>query len=469
MERLSGINLEIKKITQTSTTMASEVNTDFLKDKRLERIATDILRPVGIDRSFLIWMSSLTMLLFVCMYAYYIQLDKGLIVTGLRDYVSWGMYISNFVFFVATSLVGMLISSVLGMMGYKWVKPIGRIAEIIAVAFSAIAGLVIVSDMGRPERLPYVFMYGRIQSPILWDVTVVTTYMTLSVLLYLFTMIPDMAISRGRIGHTPVWLQKTYELLSFNFRHTTGQYKILLKAIRILLILIIPTAFAIHTVTSWLFAVTTRPGWDSTIFGPYFLTGAFVAGSAAVIILMFFVRNNYKLSRYITLEHFDKMGKLLFLVSIVYFYFNLNEYLVPAYKMKTFEAHHLRELFVGEFAFMFWSVQLLGLIIPMILLLFKQMRKPFPMVIIAIVVLIASWFKRLLIVVPTMESPFLPKQNVPDAWMVYHPTIVETAITVGTLTLAVMIISVLMKLFPVIPIWEIAEEESAHPDLQPVE
>ena len=87
------------------------------------------------------------------------------------------------------------------------------------------------------------------------------------------------------------------------------------------------------------------------------------------------------------------MGKLLFLVSIVYFYFNLNEYLVPAYKLKTFEARHLQELFVGEHAFMFWSVQLLGLIIPMILLLFKQMRKPFPMVIIAIVVLIASWFK----------------------------------------------------------------------------
>jgi molybdopterin-containing oxidoreductase family membrane subunit len=105
----------------------------------------------------------------------------------------------------------------------------------------------------------------------------------------------------------------------------------------------------------------------------------------------------------------------------------------------------------------------------MILLLFKKMRRPLPMLIIGIVVLIASWFKRLLIVVPTMESPFLPKQFVPDAWMVYHPTIVETAITVGTLTLAVIIISVLMKLFPVIPIWEIAEEESAHPDQQPAE
>jgi molybdopterin-containing oxidoreductase family membrane subunit len=449
--------------------MASEVNTNFLKDKRLDRIATDILRPVGVDRPFLIWMASLTMLLLVCIYAYYIQLDKGLIVTGLRDYVSWGMYISNFVFFVATSLIGMLISSVLGMMGYKWIKPIGRIAEIIAVAFSAVAGLVIVSDMGRPERLPYVFMYARIQSPILWDVTVVTTYMTLSILLYLVTMIPDMAISKGRIGHAPKWLQKTYELLSFNFQHTSGQYKILMRIVRILLILIVPTAFAIHTVTSWLFAVTTRPGWDSTIFGPYFLSGAFVSGASAVIILMFFVRNNYNLKRYITVEHFDKMGKLLFLVSIVYFYFNLNEFLVPAYKMKTFEAHHLHQLFAGEFAFQFWSVQLLGLIIPMILLLFKKMRRPLPMLIIGIVVLIASWFKRLLIVVPTMESPFLPKQFVPDAWMVYHPTIVETAITVGTLTLAVIIISVLMKLFPVIPIWEIAEEESAHPDQQPAE
>ena len=121
---------------------------------------------------------------------------------------------------------------------------------------------------------------------------------------------------------------------------------------------------------------------------------------------MFIVRNSYKLSRYITVEHFDKMGRLLFLVSIVYFYFNLNEYLVPAYKMKTFEARHLMELFVGEHAFMFWSVQLLGLVIPMILLLFKSMRKPVPMFIIAIVVLIAAWFKRLLIVVPTMEAPF---------------------------------------------------------------
>ena len=444
--------------------MTSEVNTGFLNDKRLDSIAADILRPVGISKGFLIWMGFLGISLFGCMYAYYLQWDKGLIVTGLRDYVSWGMYIANFVFFVATSLVGMLISSVLGLIGFKWVKPIARIAEIIAVAFAAIAGLVIVLDMGRPERLPYVFMYGRIQSPILWDVTVVTTYLVLSTLLYFIPLIPDLAISKGKIGHTPKWLQATYEILSVKWNHTSEQYKILLKSVRILLILIIPTAFAIHTVTSWLFAVTLRPGWDSTIFGPYFLTGAFVAGSAAVVILMYFVRTNYKLDKYLTLHHFDMMGKLLVLVSIVYVYFNINEYLVPAYKLKTAEAIHLHDLFVGDYALMFWSVQLLGVVIPIILLLFRFFRKPLPMLIISMVVLVASWFKRLLIVVPTQENPFLPKQFVPKAWMVYHPTVIETAITILPILLAVIIITLLVKLFPVIPIWEIAEEQAEKHD-----
>jgi molybdopterin-containing oxidoreductase family membrane subunit len=439
--------------------MSSEVNTGFLKDKRLDTIAADILRPVGISQGFLVWMAFLAISLAACIYAYYIQWDKGLIVTGLRDHVSWGMYIANFVFFVATSLVGMLISSVLGLIGFKWVKPIARIAEIIAVAFAAIAGLVIVSDMGRPERLPFVFMYGRIQSPILWDVTVVTTYLVLSTLLYFIPLIPDLAISKGRMGHTPKWLQEIYETLSVKWNHTPKQYQILLKSVRILLILIIPTAFAIHTVTSWLFAVTTRPGWDSTIFGPYFLTGAFVAGSAAVVIMMYFVRTNYKLEKYLTDYHFDMMGKLIVLVSIVYLYFNINEFLIPAYKLKAAEAIHLHELFVGEYAFMFWSVQILGLILPIILLLFKFFRKPFPIFMIGMVMLVASWFKRFLIVVPTQENPFLPRQFVPDAWMFYQPTIVETAITMGTILMAVMIITVLVKLFPVIPIWEVAEEE----------
>ncbi len=425
-----------------------------------EKAARDILRPVGLSLKFHAWMGFLTVVLLVCLYAYYIQLQEGLIVTGLRDYVSWGMYISNFVFFVAASLIGMLISGVLGLLGQDWIKPIARIAEIIAVAFAAVAGLVIVSDMGRPDRLPYVFLYGRVQSPILWDITVVTTYLTLSLLLYYITLLPDLAIGKSRLKNEPRWLIKLYDLLSLNWNHHPMQYQILHKTVRILLLLIIPTAFAIHTVTSWLFAVNPRPGWDSTIFGPYFLTGAFVAGCAGLIIAMYFFQKNYRLQDYITNQHFNKMGKLLVLTSIVYLYFNINEFLVPAYKLKQAEAIHLHELFSGHYAPLFWAAQIGGLILPILLLFFKPMRKPLPLMIISLFVITGAWVKRFLIVVPTQVHPYLPKQYVPDEWMVYQPTLIETAITVASFVLVLMIITILSKLFPVIPIWELADKNS---------
>jgi molybdopterin-containing oxidoreductase family membrane subunit len=168
------------------------------------------------------------------------------------------------------------------------------------------------------------------------------------------------------------------------------------------------------------------------------------------------------MEKYLTLDHFDKIGKLMVLVSIIYFYFNLNEFLVPGYKMEKFSAIEIKDLFTGEYAKMFWFAQIGGIVLPIVLLLFKRMRKPLPMLIIAIIALFASWFKRLIIIVPTMANPYLPKQYVPDAWMVYKPTIIETAITMASVIIAIMIISVLVKLFPVIPIWEMAEDRSNH-------
>jgi molybdopterin-containing oxidoreductase family membrane subunit len=411
------------------------------------------------SKPFLLWMTFLTISLGACLYAYTIQLQKGLGVTGLRDYITWGMYISNFVFFVASSLIGMLISSVLGLIGIQWIKPITRIAEIIAIAFASVAGLVIVSDMGRPDRLLNVFIHGRFQSPILWDITVVTTYVAISFLLYFLPLIPDLAMCKNRIYKAPNWLKKTYHILSMNWTGTPQQADIIRRSIRILLILIIPIALSIHTVTSWLFAVTLRPGWDSTIFGPYFVSGAFVAGSAAVIIAMFFYQKNYKLHNYITDFHFDKMAKLLVLVSLVYLYFNINEYLIPAYKLKKSESIHLHELFSGAHALFFWSVQLLGLIIPIILLIIKPFRKPLPLFIISIFVLVGAWLKRFLIVVPTQENPFLPIQHVPHNFMHYTPTQIEIAITLASFIMVLMIVTIFSKLFPILPVYEMTEEK----------
>jgi Ni/Fe-hydrogenase subunit HybB-like protein len=435
-------------------------NTDLYREK-LESVSSDTLRNVRINKGFLIWMAILTMALAVCVYAYTIQLKKGLGVTGLRDATSWGMYIATFVFFVATSLIGMLISSVLGLAGVKWIRPITRIAEIIAVAFAAIAGLVIISDMGRPDRFAYLFLFGRVQSPIIWDVTVVTTYLFVSLMLWFIPLIPDLAIAKTRLEGRPKFLLKIYDILSVNWVNHDKQFQIMHQAMRVLLILIVPLAFAIHTVTSWLFAVTPRAGWDSTIFGPYFISGAFVSGTAAVIIAMYFFRVNYKLQKYLTDYHFEKIGRVLALVSIIYIYFNINEFIVPGYKLKALDAIHLRELFSGHFAGLFWSVQLLGLVIPVVLLLIKKMRKPVPLLLISVAVFIASWFKRFIIVVPPQGHPYLPVQNVPVEWVIYKPTLIETAITLATMILVLMIITVLSKLFPVIPIWEIAEEEAS--------
>ncbi len=425
-----------------------------------EELIHDSLRTVNIkNKGFIIWISFLSIAFLVCLYAYSIQLKKGLVVTGMRDYVSWGIYISNFVFFVACSLIGMLISSVLGLIGFKWIIPITRVAEIIAVGFAMVAGIVVINDMGRPDRLQYVIIYGRFQSPILWDITVVTTYIAISVLLYFLPLIPDLAICKNKIKYMPKWVQKLYNILSLYWIGSPEQASLMRRLISILLVLIVPVALSIHTVTSWLFAVTMRTGWNSTLFGPYFVIGAFVAGCAAVIIAMYFFRVNYKLEKYFTNELFDKMSKLMVLVSLVYLYFNINEFLVPGYKMDRSDSVHLHELFTGTYALMFWFVQIFCLILPIILMIFKPFRKPLPAMIISLFVITGSWFKRYIIVIPTMENPFLPIQHVPLNFVHYHPTMIEIAVNTASMILVLIIITVLSKLFPIIPIHEILEHQ----------
>ncbi len=435
--------------------MNETITKEHLNEAQIDQ---DLLKNVNWGGKSKLWLSFLSVSLIICLYYYYQQLQNGLGVTGLNDYVSWGIYISNFVFFVATSLIGMLISSVLGLMNVKWVKPLARIAELVAVAFAMVAGLIIITDMGRPDRLLNVFMHGRVQSPIVWDIAVVVTYVAISILLFYIPMLPDIALCRDKLKNVPKWQQKMYKFLALGWSGKAKQFKIMHNYTRILLILIIPIALSIHTVTSWLFAMTLRSGWDSPIFGPYFVSGAFVAGCAAVIIAMYFFRNNFKLKDYISVDHFDRMGRLLVLVALVYVYFNINEIIVPGYKANTADAKHVHEMLYGHESIMFWLVQLGGLVIPFLLILFKPMRRPLPLMLISIVILAGAWFKRVLIVVPTQLAPYYPIQNAPESWTHYSPTIPEIAITVASFILVLLIMTVLAKLFPIIPIWEVKED-----------
>jgi molybdopterin-containing oxidoreductase family membrane subunit len=410
------------------------------------------------------WTALLLIVFLTGIYFYTTQLRNGLIITGMRDFVFWGIYISNFVFFVAISLVGSLITAILYLLKISWRAPLTRIAEIIAVAAIMFAGLIIIVDMGRPDRVMNMIRHGRIQSPIIWDVMVVSTYMTLSILLLYFPLLPSIAFCRDHMRGIPKWQHRMYKFLSLGWNNSAEQYKLVKKAITVLSVMIIPVALCIHTVTSWLFASTYRPGWDSTNFGAYFVSGAFLVGSGGVVVGMYLLRRFYSsFSNYLTDNHFDKMGRLLVLLAMVYAYFSINEYLIPAYKMKGEEAHHLNELFTGYYAPMFWSVQFFGMILPIIVLLFKKGRKPFPMFIMAVLVIVCAWFKRYLIVIPTMS--FLPVQEIPEAWKHYTPTFQEWAITGGSLAGALLVITFFVRYFPIISVWEVAEEKGISHDI----
>ena len=152
------------------------------------------------------------------------------------------------------------------------------------------------------------------------------------------------------------------------------------------------------------------------------------------------------------------MGKIVVLLALVYLYFNINEYLVPAFKMKTSEEHHLRSLFTGDFARLFWTAIFMSMIVPVVVLLFPSGRKPFPAFVMGILVVVGSWFKRYLIVTPTMLSPFLPMYNVPESYKHYFPSWEEWAITTGSLAGTLLIITIFTRLFPIIPIHETIEE-----------
>lgn len=429
--------------------------------EKLDKIFSDLTRSLKIkDELARFWIFILAMFTIVGLWGWIHQIRTGLGITGMRDYISWGMYIGNFVFFVAVSLIGLLISSILHLLKFEWGQPISRVAETVAIAAIALAGLVIVMDMGRPDRFLNIFLHGRFASPIVWDVTVITTYVTISALLFYIPLIPDVAMLRDRLGDdVPKLQKKLYSILSLGWKGNARQFEIVAHTVRILLVLIIPVGLSIHTVTSWLFASTLRAGWDSTIFGPYFVTGAFVAGSAAVILVMYVYRLRYDLDEYFTNKSFDMMGKLLVLMCLVYFYFNINEFLVPGYKMRLAEGAHLHELFTGRWSTLFWFVQIFGVILPIVLLLLKYFRRPLPLTLIALVTLVASWFKRFIIVVPTLEHPHLPIQNVPENFIHYSPTGPEIMITLLPFFASAIIITMLAKLFPVITIWEYAEKQ----------
>ena len=416
------------------------------------------LAPKKFNKTERIWMIILILIMLLGMVAYIDQIINGLEVTNLNDYALWGIYISNFVFFVATSFVGSATVAILRLTNNTWRTPLVRIAEIISLAAIAMAGITIIIDLGRPDRMLNTIIYARFQSPITWDVIIIPTYLVVSFLLLYFPLLPDLAIMKKYYAKSNPLLSKWYGKFSLNWTGSKAQQLIQQKSIKIIAIMIIPLGLILQTIDAWLFSTTYRIGWKSTNFGPYFISGAFVAGVGALVVAIYFIRKMKHLEEYITDAHFDRMGKLLALACLIYLYFNVNEYLIPAYASTVNEEIHLDTLFTGHYSTIFWFVTIGGLIIPVIVLLFKKGRKPLPMFFVGLLVVIASWWKRYIIVTPTLLHPYLPIQGVPQSWREYFPSMHEWLITASNLATALVIITLLVRYLPVVPIQRTIDE-----------
>lgn len=381
-------------------------------------------------------------------YAYMVQFVTGLGVTGMNRPMYWGIYMANFVFFIGISHAGTLISAILRVTKAEWRRPITRCAEVITVFALMFGALSVIMDLGRPDRLLNVLQHGRLQSPILWDVVCISTYMTGSLIYLYLPLIPDVAILRDRkIGWT--WL---YRVLALGYQGTEKQKKRLEFLIGVMAVLIIPIAISVHTVVSYIFATTLQPAWHSTIFGPYFVVGAIFSGIAALLIAMAVIRKSLGLQGVLKDIHFNRLGLLLFVMDLIMIYFTFGIYLVEITGNEPFIMEVIMKKITGPEAIPFWGMIGLGFIMPAVILAFPKGRSVKGCVIASVFILVGMWIERFLIIVPTLSRPRLPW---PEG--IYSPTWVEWSITAGCLAAFALGYVLFAKIFPIISVWEVRE------------
>jgi len=391
-------------------------------------------------------------------YALYIQIVDGHIVTGMRDNVVWGIYIANFIFFIGISYAGALISGILHLLRVKWRAPIIRIAEVITVISTLIGPTYILLCMGRLDRLHHLALFGRIQSPIIWDVLAISTYLIGSIIFLYLASIRDLAALRD-YHFKSKWRNKLYKFLAFGFQGTSEQNRYLERGLDIMSAIIIPLAVLVHSVLAWIFGMTFRPGWHSTIFAPYFVVAAVFSGTGVLIIALWIFRKYYHLESYITKIHFNYLGIILMILGALYAYFTFSEYLTSWYGSETWEMEVLYKLFdPNEYWWWFFFAAIIGVALPIIVILIPRFRTINSITAVSVIAVLALWVKRYLIIIPTLETPMLPLQDMRPEYIHYQPTLVEWLLTFAGVAMFCLLFYLFSKFMPIVSVVHVKED-----------
>ncbi len=401
---------------------------------------------LAIDLAVLLWGA----------YAWAYQIRTGLGVAGISHPVGWGVYITNFVFWVGIAHSGTLISAVLFLLRSRWRNSVSRSAEAMTVFAVMTAGLFPLVHLGRPwyfyQLLPYPQngqLWINFRSPLIWDVFAVGTYLTVSVLFFYAGLIPDLATLRDRARG---WKQKIYGLFALGWQGTNRQWRSYSKVYLLLAGFATPLVVSVHSVVSWDFAMSIIPGWHSTIFAPYFVAGAIHSGLAMVLTLLVPLRSLFQLESYITQQHLGYIAKLMIVTGLILAYSYVAEFFIAWYSENLFERSAFLFRLTGTYAFVFWMMLFFNVAAPLLFLVSRVRNSAVWLITISIAVNIGMWLERFVIIVTSLSRDFLP-----FAWGSYSPTWVEWSITAGSFAWFLMWFLLFAKLLPIVSMNEMKE------------
>jgi molybdopterin-containing oxidoreductase family membrane subunit len=389
-------------------------------------------------------------------YAWIYQIRTGLGVAGISHPVGWGIYITNFVFWVGLAHSGTLISAILFLVRCRWRNAVYRSAEAMTVFALLTAGLFPLIHLGRPWLFFWLLPYPQqgdlwinFRSPLIWDVFAVSTYLVVSTLFFATGLLPDLAVARDQ---TTGWRQKLYGILAGGWQGTDREWGHYSRAYLFLAALATPLVISVHSIVSWDFAVSIVPGWHSTIFAPYFVAGAIHSGLAMVLTLLIPLRRFFRLHAYITQTHLENIAKLIIFTGLIMAYSYATEFFVVWESDNRFEKGAFLYRIVGDYATLFWIMIAGNAIVPFLFLSKKVRTTTACLLIFSLLINVGMWLERFVIIVTSLAHDY-----VPFAWGLYRPTWVEVSITAGSFAWFLLWFLLFAKLLPVVSLTEVKE------------
>jgi molybdopterin-containing oxidoreductase family membrane subunit len=388
------------------------------------------------------------------------QIFIGIGVGGQNNPVAWGTYLINFVFWVGIAHSGTLISAILYLFRAGWRNPIARAAETMTVFAVCIAGLYPFIHLGRVWMVYYMLPYPNqrnlwpnFQSPLMFDVVAISTYLMVSSLFWYTGMLPDLATVRDR---TTGFRKKIFSIISLGWTGDFEQWRHYTRGFLFFAALATPLVISVHSVVSWDFALGIVPGWHTTIFAPYFVAGAIHSGLAMVITLMIPLRKIFNYQRFITIDVLENVAKTIIFTGLIVGFAYATEYFIAWYSHNIVEQETFRWRAMGEYQFGFILMVTCNSLIPLLFFI-KRIRRTIAWLFgISIFVNIGMWFERFVIIVGGVAHGFMP-----HAWGLYKPTGIEFGIMLGSFCLFFFLFVLFVKHLPSVSMAELKEMVSA--------